>query len=283
MPRPSRTLDRVSEQLSTEPAEPVAQEWLPATPRQWLRIEILLVFALSLGAEGVRAFVDLIADVTSGRSLTSQVALLNGSLAPGRPWLDFFLQLVSLASGIVPVLLVAHLLTRSGERLSTLGVDLRRPRVDLATGAGIAAVIGGAGLALYLGAHAAGLSLTVVPENLPAVWWRIPVLVLSALQNATLEEVLVAGYLLHRLRQLGWRDNRALVVSAVLRGSYHLYQGLGGFFGNAVMGLIFGRLYQRWGRVMPLLIAHALIDCVAFIGYAELAGHVSWLPTPHHQ
>jgi membrane protease YdiL (CAAX protease family) len=105
------------------------------------------------------------------------------------------------------------------------------------------------------------------------------VLVLSAAQNAILEEVLVAGYLLHRLRQLGWSDNRALLVSALLRGSYHLYQGFGGFAGNVAMGLVFGRLYQRWGRVTPLVVAHTLIDVVAFVGYAELAGHVSWLPT----
>jgi hypothetical protein len=45
------------------------------------------------------------------------------------------------------------------------------------------------------------------------------------------------------------------------------------------MGLIFARLYRRWGRVMPLLIAHGLIDTVAFVGYVLLAGHVSWLPT----
>ena len=104
-------------------------------------------------------------------------------------------------------------------------------------------------------------------------------LVLSAAQNAVLEEVLVAGYLLHRLRQLGWSDNRALLVSALLRGSYHLYQGFGGFAGTVAMGLLFGRLYQRWGRVTPLVVAHTLIDVVAFVGYAELAGHVSWLPT----
>jgi membrane protease YdiL (CAAX protease family) len=110
------------------------------------------------------------------------------------------------------------------------------------------------------------------------VWWRIPVLLLSAAQNATLEEVLVAGYLLHRLRQLGWSDNRALAVSAVLRGSYHLYQGLGGFLGNLAMGLVFGRVYQRWGRTTPLVIAHTFIDAVAFIGYLALAGHVTWLP-----
>jgi membrane protease YdiL (CAAX protease family) len=257
--------------VTAQPAEP---------PPSWLRGELWLVFALSLGASGLRAVIDLLADLTNGQSLTAQTAVLNRSQAPGRPWLDLVLQLVSLATGIVPVFLAAHFLMRSGEGLSSIGVDFRRPRFDLLRGAVIAAIIGGAGLALYLGAHAAGVNLTVVPESLPVIWWRIPVLLLSALQNATLEEVLVAGYLLHRLRQLGWSDNRALAVSALLRGSYHLYQGLGGFAGNAIMGVIFGRLYQRWGRAMPLLIAHTLMDAVAFIGYAELAGHVSWLPTP---
>jgi hypothetical protein len=42
----------------------------------------------------------------------------------------------------------------------------------------------------------------VVAEHLPAVWWRIPVL-LSAAHDGLLEEVLVVGYLLRRLDQLG--------------------------------------------------------------------------------
>jgi membrane protease YdiL (CAAX protease family) len=258
-----------------------AQRVTPARlPRRWVVAELWVVFALSLGASGVRSLVELIADATSGASLTSQTAVLNGSRAPGRPWLDLALQLVSIAFALSPVALVAYLLVRSGESLRTLGLDAGRPRSDLLRGMALAAIVGGAGLAFYLLTHAAGIDLTVVPENLPAVWWRIPVLILSAAENALLEEVLVAGYLLHRLRQLGWTDNRALPVSAVLRGSYHLYQGVGGFTGNLVMGLLFGRLYQRWGRTTPLVVAHTLIDVVAFVGYALLAGHVSWLPVP---
>ena len=46
------------------------------------------------------------------------------------------------------------------------------------------------------------------------------------------------------------------------------------------MGLLFGRLFQRWGRVGPLVVAHTFIDAVAFLGYAALAAHVSWLPVP---
>jgi membrane protease YdiL (CAAX protease family) len=68
------------------------------------------------------------------------------------------------------------------------------------------------------------------------------------------------------------------VASSVLRGSYHLYQGFGGFAGNFVMGLIFGYFFQRTKRVAPLIVAHTLIDAVSFVGYALLQGHVSWLP-----
>ena len=157
-------------------------------------------------------------------------------------------------------------------------MDARQPGRDLARGAALAALIGGSGLGLYLIAYHIGVELNVVAESLPDIWWRFPVLLLSAAQNATLEEVIVLGYLLSRLDRLGVRPSRAIALSAVIRGSYHLYQGVGGFFGNAVMGAIFGVLYRRWGRVTPLLIAHFLIDAVTFVGYALLAGHVSWLP-----
>jgi membrane protease YdiL (CAAX protease family) len=248
-------------------------------PRRLLVQEVWLVFALSLGASGVRAAIHLIADATAGVPLAQQTATLNGTQAPGRPWIDLMLQLTSIAFGLVPVLLVLHFLIRSGESRHTIGFDARRWRLDTMRGMALAAIVGGAGLCFYLIVHATGVNLTVVAENLPDVWWRFPVLVLSAAQNGIVEEVLVAGYLLHRLRQLGWNDGPALAVSSVLRGSYHLYQGLGGFAGNAVMGVVFGWLYQRWGRVAPLVVAHTLMDSVAFVGYALLVGHVSWLPT----
>ena len=68
-----------------------------------------------------------------------------------------------------------------------------------------------------------------------------------------------------------------ILVSAVIRGSYHLYQGFGGFIGNLIMGLIFGLIYLRFKRVAPLVVAHTLLDIGAFVGYALVAPHVSWL------
>jgi membrane protease YdiL (CAAX protease family) len=250
----------------------------PALGRRMITAEIWVVFALSLGASGATALLQLIASLTAPKSLAHQKALLVGSLAPGRPWIDLAFQLLNIAIMVAPVALVAYLLARSGESLATLGADRRRPLQDTARGATLAAVVGGGGLALYLGAYHAGVNLTVVPAQLPAVWWRIPVLVLAAAQNGVLEEILVVGYLLHRLSQLGWSPGRSLAVSALLRGSYHLYQGFGGFAGNVVMGVLFGRLYQRWGRTAPLIVAHTLIDTGTFVGYTLLHGHVAWLP-----
>jgi len=241
--------------------------------------EVVLVLALSLGAAGVSSLISFVGSVTETRPLAKQTASLIVDQAPGRPWLSLAWQIFGIVTALVPVALVAHLLARGGESLRrTLGFDLDDKGRDLARGAVVAAVIGGSGLGLYLLARQAGGNLTVVPVNLPDVWWRIPVLIASAVQNAVLEETVVLGYLVHRLTQLGWSTRATVATSSVVRGSYHLYQGLGGFFGNVVMGVIFCFLYRRWGRVMPLVVAHSLIDTVAFVGSVMLAGHVSWLP-----
>lgn len=260
---------------------PVPGDGVPIPQRpssRLLRGELLAVFAVSLGASGIYALLSLVRAATAPQKLRDQSTSITSVFAPHQPWLELLYQVVNLALELAPVGLVVHVLHRSGESLRDLGIDRSRPRSDAARGAAIAAVIGGAGLLFYLGAYALGVNRAVEVSNLPATWWRIPVEVLIAAQNGILEEVLVAGYLLRRLDQLGWRPSRALAAGALLRGSYHLYQGLGGFAGNVIMGVIFGRLYQRWGRATPLIVAHTLIDTGALVGYTLLAGHVSWIP-----
>jgi hypothetical protein len=172
----------------------------------------------------------------------------------------------------------AYLLVRGGMRLRQIGLQRRPDGRDLGYGVALAAVIGIPGLGLYLAARALGANLTVLPSILNDTWWRLPVLIMAAAANAWAEEVLMVGYLLTRLRQLHYGRYAALLISAVLRGAYHLYQGFGGFLGNLAMGLVFGWVWQRTNRLWPLVIAHAVIDVVAFTGYALLRGRVSWLP-----
>ena len=257
--------------LQADPAESV----LPS--RRTLGQELLLVLALSLGASSIYSIIDIAAALTASEPLAEQTSALNVSQAE-RPYLDLTLQLVRIGLHVVPALLAIHFLSRTNApALRTIGLDGRRPGWDIGVGTGLALLIGVPGLLFYLLSRELGINTTVVATGLPEQWWQYPVLIVAALQNAVLEEVIVVGYLLTRLRQRGWSPWAAIAASSVLRGAYHLYQGFGGFLGNVVMGLVFGWLYQRKGRVAPLIIAHTVLDVVAFVGYALLVDRVGFL------
>jgi membrane protease YdiL (CAAX protease family) len=235
-------------------------------PRRVLRDEVLLVLGLSLAASAVYALVDLLS------------APLRGVIAPLFADVGLVYQLLNLGFSLVPVLLVLHFLGRSGESAASIGLDARRPFTDLRWAVGLAALVGAVGLGVYVLAVWLGANRTVVPVPPTGHWWTVPVLLLAAARSGLLEEVIVCGYLLRRLDQLGWSPMRALWASALLRGAYHLYQGYGGFAGNLALGLLFGRIYQTRGRTTPLVVAHFLIDAAAGLGYLALRGRVWWVP-----
>jgi Type II CAAX prenyl endopeptidase Rce1-like len=235
-------------------------------PRRVLRDEVLLVLGLSLAASALYALVSLLS------------APLRGVEAPLFADVGLVYQLLNIATSLVPVLLALHLLGRSGESAASIGLDASRPGADLRWGLGLAALVGGVGLGVYVLAVSLGVNRTVVPVPPTGHWWTVPVLLLAAARSGLLEEVIVCGYLLRRLDQLGWSPMRALWASALLRGAYHLYQGWGGFAGNLALGLLFGRIYQTRGRTTPLVVAHFLIDALAGLGYLALRGRIWWLP-----
>lgn len=250
-----------------------------AEPRQRraLLVELVVVFAVTLGLSAAQSLISLLDALLRPGSLADQSATINTPQAEAG-LLDLLGQLASAARLFAWAALGMYLLWRGGTALHRVGLDRSHPGTDALGGLGLAALIGVPGLGFYLLAHTLGFSLTVQPSTLDSTWWRGPVLVLSAVGNALAEEVLVVGYLVTRLRQLGWTENRALWLSSVLRGAYHLYQGFGGFVGNVVMGLVYGRVWQRTNRLWCLVLGHALIDVIAFVGYSVLRGHVSWLP-----
>jgi membrane protease YdiL (CAAX protease family) len=252
-------------------AEPVAAVPTPARPG----IELLLVLGVSLGQSAVYSLLSIIEKLTRNVPLNQQTTSINNSVVPDRPWLDLAYQLAGIAFPVVPALVALYLLQRTADR-GGIGFDLRRPRFDIGWGFALAAGIGIPGLGLYVVARALGLNTNMSPANLQENWWTVPVLIGLAAMNAVLEEVVIVGFWFTRARQLGWAPWVVLVTSAVVRGSYHLYQGFGGFVGNLVMGLVFGLVYLRTKRVGPLVVAHFLLDFVAFVGYALLAPYVDW-------
>jgi membrane protease YdiL (CAAX protease family) len=229
----------------------------PPADRRALVEEVLIVLALSLLASAVYAVLSLLEGPVSG----VVVAVGNQS--------DRFLrQVLGFVFGLAPVYLVLYLVTRRdlvgpGE----IGLAGDRPGPDLVKGLGLFAVVGIAGLAIYLGAVTLEVNRFVVPVPPTGHWWTIPALLLNAAEAALVEEVIVLGYLITRLQQIRWGPWAAIVAAAVLRASYHLYQGWGGFAGNLLMGLFFGVLFLRWRRTWPFVVAHFLLDVAAGVGF----------------
>lgn len=239
-----------------------------------IRIELTIVLAITFGLSAVTAALQLI-DFTI-RGLAGQRVALN----PRRSYYDAIdagLHLASIAQLVAWGALAVYLLWRSGIGPRAIGLGRFRAVPDLLGGLGLAALIGIPGLGLYFLARRLGLAAEVVPAPTGAHWWLIVLLIAAAIANAWAEEVVVVGYLITRLEQLRVRPWLAQGASAVLRGTYHLYQGFGAGLGNLVMGLVFGCAWRRTGRLWPLIVAHAVIDIVAFVGYSLLADRLGWL------
>ncbi|MDO4920018.1 CPBP family intramembrane glutamic endopeptidase [Kocuria sp.] len=232
-----------------------------------LRLQILLVLGVSLGASAVYSVLDL-AEMVLRSSVAESSTTLNRSLSPV-PAVDALRQLTGICFALVPVALAVYLLAGTVSRvpgvLRGIGADGRHPVHDAARGLALFAVMGGGTLALYQAGRALGITAQITTSSLENTWWSVPLLLASAARHALVEEVLVVAFLADRMRRLGHSWWTVAVCSAVFRASYHLYQGVGPALGNLVMGLVFVWCYRRGGRVMPLLIAHFLLDAVGFL------------------
>lgn len=280
--------------------------------------ELLLIAGISLGQSAVYAVVRL-TDLMTRAPLAEGQARLNTS-ASDRPIFDLVYQLLGIGFALVPVLLAVYLLSRdrllvresagvgaagpgasssaSGSSGTAVGGDVGAPTFsrlgitgvrhgrDLLRGVAIFLVIGLGTLGLYAAGRWLGITAQISPSNLGAHWWTVPVLLLAAVKNSVLEEVLIMGYARIRLAQMGVNPWAAIAGLAVFRASYHLYQGIGPFIGNVAMGLLFGSLALHWERrnrergagaavgavvLMPFLWAHFLIDAVGFLAPGVLA------------
>ena len=245
--------------------------------RRRLRLEVWIVLGLSLGQSAVYSVVQLLDKMTRA-PLAEGTSTLNRSQST-REYFDLTYQLLDIIFALVPVLLVLYFLTdqrqaspghgsNPGSAFQKLGFNFARPGRDLLQGLGLAALIGIPSLGLYAAGRALGITTAIIPSALDAYWWTVPVLILSAMRHAVVEEVIVVGYLMNRFGKFGWSIPLSITASSLLRGTYHLYQGFGPFIGNVVMGIVFAWLYTRTRRVMPLVIAHALLDIVAFVGFS---------------
>ena len=229
--------------------------------------EIGIVLAVTVGQSALYSVLSLVRASLRTTPIGQQQTQLNPNRDAEILW-NVLYQFLGIVFALALVALVVYLMWEPGQNaLRRIGLDFTRFGGDLGRGILLAAVIGIPGLGLYAVSRLLGLNVAVVASPLDAAWWTVPLLLLAAVRAGLTEEVIFIAYLFDRLRRLGWSWWAIILSTAALRGAYHAYQGVGAIVGNFVMGVVFGWCYRRWGRVMPLVIAHTLLDVVAFVGY----------------
>ena len=112
---------------------------------------------------------------------------------------------------------------------------------------------------------ARGFLQTLADKILPKTWVEtIPYLALAATAGIC-EEFIYRGFVMATLARLGLARWAVVLISAVMFGMAHLYQGRGGLVSTSIIGIIFGAARIAYHSVVPMVFWHAAVDAVAGI------------------
>lgn len=238
------------------------QIMLNETRRPWQRSPVTQLLAVGVGVLPVYALV-FISDLTAARGDGFQFPQLQDTLV------NMLILVVGFGS---LMLLLLYLLC--GQRLADLQLHSGSLPTDIASGIALTfALLGGQIVFSILVTHnqSAGIpaaNITIANElaadPVLLAFWLGP---LVWLQAGVFEEF-TRVFMLSRLWQV-WpgRGERwgVLLGSALLFGLGHAYQGTLGIAGTALIGFILGWHYLVHGRVLPLIIGHALYDTIVIV------------------
>lgn len=171
-------------------------------------------------------------------------------------------------------LLVALMVWRDGQGPAQLG--LARAGLGLELLLGVPATLGAyfvqIAAALPLALLAALLKLTAkeaaarteVATALAGTGLSLPVFAAAMVLVTGFEELAFRGFLVPRLRVLVGRWSFAVVLSAILFGMGHFYEGSLAVVQTALLGVYFGVVFLYRGRLASVMVAHAAFNTLNF-------------------
>jgi uncharacterized protein len=110
-----------------------------------------------------------------------------------------------------------------------------------------------------LPARVQAMATRILPQSAQE---RMPFLALAVTAGCC-EEFLYRGFAMAVFARAGFPIWASVVVSSVLFGVAHLYQGRGGLVGTGILGLLFGTFRALTGSLLPVAAWHAAVDIVA--------------------
>jgi membrane protease YdiL (CAAX protease family) len=106
-----------------------------------------------------------------------------------------------------------------------------------------------------------GLARTILPQSRPELVRFLGL----AMTAGICEEFLYRGFAMAVFLRAGLPTSVAVLLSSVLFGLAHLYQGRGGLLATMILGLAFGMLRVASASLIPVVFCHTAVDVVAGI------------------
>jgi membrane protease YdiL (CAAX protease family) len=211
-------------------------------------------------APGIAAAVVLLAQHVSGAGVVTRFPVL----VAGHPLTNLIVGMFAYLPTACVVPLALLLLKRTGDSPSRLGLAMPKLKTDVVPAFGLIGASFGSEfvvlifLSPLLVAHSSLVSNTPV-GHVPG-YYVIWGLMISA-TTAVAEEVLMNGYLVTRLHELGWTPRSVVILAVILRTSYHIYYGIG-FIATVPFAYFMTRSFQKNRRLTRTILAHFLFDAI---------------------
>jgi hypothetical protein len=178
------------------------------------------------------------------------------------PWVWVALDGSARLAQLAAAALVCYLLAQSGEGLAAIGLGGRKLRIDLALVLPVFIVVQyvpqtfGSDLLRWLDVQGFYLN---VPMQLQGPAALTAAQAIAGVAAGILEEIVVLGFLVRRLEQLGFSSSMVVVIAVLVRVSYHLYYGWNAV-PIALWALASVLVYLRIRRLLPFILCHIAWD-----------------------
>jgi uncharacterized protein len=107
---------------------------------------------------------------------------------------------------------------------------------------------------------------------LPAGKWEFLPYCALAVTAGICEEILYRGFAMSALSRVGISSWAVVILTSILFGFAHTYQGRSGVVGTGLMGLAFGTVRVVTASLFPVMVWHTVVDLVAGIAGPKYFG-----------
>lgn len=193
---------------------------------------------------------------------SSTIAFLNNSDAPTLQTYNSYDFIFIVVYEIIILTIIAYYLKHRNWSIKDFNLDFTFKMIGVA----ILLVVLREGLGMLF-IKIISTSKIFSPEtiNEPSISFQTNIvsIVLMVIVNSIYEEVLLIGYFFKRFEK--FHPAIIILISLLIRTSYHTYQGFTNLIMIFLMALIFGLYYVKYKKLWPLIIAHGIGNIYHFL------------------